>query len=308
MFILKIGESETVSNDREHLDVDQIGSVSSQAGFKDSQSDNRRLTSNATNELRRRPERRRVLNDGPPPGDNVNQPANNANVSISQLLIISVLILIIAVLFVYLIILFYLPTLPSPQEPLTEINTKRHVPPSSSSWKLVGRCKAYNSSYIIKQCEWRQVYPRPTSPQNTVLPRGTKDCLPKVTSHDIDATLDKLPVPSHRENYVFELSCTDNTGNTGRDSVNILMNELREPIVTVTADTLVISEIPGIAKLEASCKAIQGNIEERKWIYLNGPGDKPILPSQDGFVQLPAPGVYKFQYQCKDCYGALGMR
>ena len=93
---------------------------------------------------------------------------------------------------------------------------------------------------------------------------GTKNCLPEKTSHDIDATLDELQVPSHRENYVFELSCTDNTGNTGRDSVNILVNELREPTVTVTTDTLLIPASSGIAKLEASCEAIQGNIEERK--------------------------------------------
>ena len=195
----------------------------------------------------------------------------------------------------------------SPQKPIVEINDKKHVPPSSISWKLVASCRAHNS-YTIQKCEWKQVYPIPTSPQNTVLLGGTKDCLPETTSRDIDATLDKLTVPRHRENYVFELSCTDNTGNTGRDLVNILMNELREPTVTVPTDTLVIPESPGIAKLEALCEANQGNIEERKWIYFNGPGDKPILPSPDGFVQLPAPGMYKFQYQCRDSYGGSALR
>ena len=275
-----------------------------------SQSDSERLendsrsTSNVTNQLRRRFERQRIPNDRPSPGaDNiaVNQPAYNVKIIIGQL---AVLIFIIFVIIKW----WYLPILPSPRGPIIEINTKRHVPLSASSWKLVARCKAYNSSYSIKHCQWRQVYPTPTSPQNTVLPGGTKDCLPEKTSHDIDATLDNLQVPSHRENYVFEILCTDSTGNSGRDSVNILVNELREPTVTVTTDTLVIPASSGIAKLEASCKAIQGNIEERKWLYLSGPGDKPILPSQDGFVQLLTPGIYKFQYQCKDSYGGSALR
>ena len=190
----------------------------------------------------------------------------------------------------------------SPQKPIVEIKAEKHVPPSSISWQLVGRCRA-DKSYTIQQCEWKQVYPVPTSPQNTVLPGGTKDCQPEKTSHDIDVTLDELQVPSHRGNYVFELLCTDNTGNTGTDSVNILVNELRKPTVTVTTDTLVIPASSGIAKLEASCEAIQGNIEERKWLFLSGPGDKPILSSQDGFVKFSVAGVYKFKYQCLDSYG-----
>ena len=221
-----------------------------------SQSDSERLendsrsTSNVTNQLRRRFERQRIPNDRPSPGaDNiaVNQRANNEMIIIGQFAVL------IFIIFCVIIKWWYLPILPSPQGPIIEINTKRHVPRSSSSWKLVARRKAYNSSYSIKQCKWREVYPTPTSPQNTVLPGGTKDCLPEKTSHDIDATLDNLQIPSHRENYVFEISCTDSTGNSGRDSVNILVNELREPTVTVITDTLVIPASSGIAKLEASC-------------------------------------------------------
>ena len=303
-------KSETIPDHGENTNVDDIGSVSNQASSEHTQ-DNRPHPNTAT--LRRRIQQpgQRVLNNAPPPGDaNVNQPVNNVrnNNNLLMTLLFFMVLLFLAWNVSPIINITRWWYLPSPQGPSVEIDHKKHVPPSSTSWQLVARCRAYNPSYTIKQCQWKQVYPRPTSQKNTVLPGGTKDCLPSTTSHEVDATLNNLKVPSDRGNYTFELSCSDNTGNTGVDVVDILVNELIEPMITVIQDTITILASSGIAKLEASCKAMQGNIVEKKWIYINGPSVTPTIPSQEGFVQLPTPGIYKFKYQCSDSYGGSALR
>ena len=149
IIITNTGESEAVPADAKHFNVDHVSSVSSQSDSERLKNDSR-STSNVTNQLRRRFERQRIPNDRPSPGaDNiaVNQPAYNVKIIIGQLA---------ALIFIILVIIkrWYLPILPSPQGPIIEINTKRHLPLSSSSWKLVARCKVYNSSYSIKHCQW----------------------------------------------------------------------------------------------------------------------------------------------------------
>ena len=189
-----------------------------------------------------------------------------------------------------------------------EIQTKKHVPPSSTSWQLVARCRTYNS-HTIEKCQWKQVYPRPTYPENTILPGGTKDCLPATPSHDIDATLDNLKVPSDLGSYIFELSCSDDTENTGADRVDIWVNELIRPIITVGQQNLVVSTSVDHVRLEASCKAAQGKIVKREWVYIDGPSNiDPITPSDDGTVQLAQPGTYKFKYGCTDSYDGYRFR
>ena len=201
------------------------------------------------------------------------------------------------------------PRLVSPQGPSIEFNSKKYVSPSSSSWQLVARCRAYNSSYIIQQCQWKQVHPRPTSPHNTVLSGGTKNCLPSTPSHDIDATLDNLKVPSSLGNYVFELSCTDDTENTETDTIDILVNEVTRPIITVGEQNLIVSTSVDNVQLEASCEAMQGEIVKREWVYIDGPPNtNPITPSDDGIIQFAQPGTYKFKYGCTDSYDSYRFR
>ena len=291
--------------------MDQIGSVTDQANSEHTQ--NNQPQSNITN-LRRRNQHagQRVLR--PASGDNnLDQPVNNVGTNNTCKFCFWIFLACLASLSTVCITLMstakwrYFPTPISPKGPSIEINTKNHVPPSSTSWKLVARCRAYNSSYTIKQCEWRQVHPRPTSQENTVLPGGTKDCLASI-SHDVDATLKNLPVPGDRGNYTFELSCSDNTGHTGMDNVNILVNELIEPVITINDDTIIIQSSKGIAKLDASCKTFQGKVVETKWIHIEEPNAIPPKIIQEGFVQLFAPGIYKFKYQCSDSFGGSALR
>ena len=192
----------------------------------------------------------------------------------------------------------------SQQKPSVEINTKKHLSPSLSNWQLVGRCRAYNS-HNIQKCQWKQVYPRPTSAENTVLPGGTKDCLSTPTpSHNIDATLGNLKVPSYLGRYTFELSCTDDNENTGADIVEILVNELIRPIITVGQQNLLIPTSIDNIQLKASCEAVQGEIVKHEWVYIDGPNNTdPTAPSDDGILQRLQPGTYKFKYQCTDSYG-----
>ena len=192
--------------------------------------------------------------------------------------------------------------LPSPEAPLVEIKTKRHVALSSESWKLVGRCKAYNSSYIIKQCQWRQVHPRTKTPEKTVFDNETRNCsLPTTPSHDIDATVDKLKVPTFHSTYIFELTCSDDTGNANADDVEISVKELSKPKITVAQEDIIVSSSVGHVKLNGSCQAVQGHIDKEEWIYLDGP--EAVTPTANGSVdKLFKTGIYKFTYKCTDSY------
>ena len=202
------------------------------------------------------------------------------------------------------------PIPPSPQPPRVEINPQKHVAPSSSSWKLIGRCIAYNSSYTIKQCKWKQIYPRPKSIQDTVLPEGTRECSqPTTPSHKVNATIDKLTFPISEGSYRFELSCSDNTGQTGFDDTEILLKELIEPKITVIQQDFTVSTNVGYAKLQASCEAMQGHVANEKWRYMKEPQNNVIISvSEDGSVRFSKPCIYKFEYECTDSYNVLGRR
>ena len=200
----------------------------------------------------------------------------------------------------------------SPQGPSVEINTKKNVPPSSNSWKLTGRCKAYNSSYTIKHCEWKQIHPQPTSSENTVLPGGTKDCQPSeptTSSHDIDATIADLKVPTNLGSYIFELSCSDNTDNIGAERVDIWIKNLTRPLITVTKKHYTVSTSIGNVTLKGTCEAVQGKIVSKEWVYIDGPTNiDPVQPFENGTVQLSKPGTYKFKYKCTDSYDGYRSR
>lgn len=278
------GEEEMSPNDRVNTNPEEIGSGSNQA------------------------EAARMQHNPPQPiaqPVTINQIGNNGRSNLFSLLI-QILIIAVTVAVTHL---YLSPKQASPQPPRVEINTKKHVAPSSSSWKLVGRCIAYDSSYIIKQCQWKQTYPRPSSPENTVLSGGTRECsLPTTPSHEIDSTIDELKVPSFKGTYIFELSCGDDTGHTGDETVEILVKKLREPIITITEYKLDALVSESFTKLEASCQASQGSVKERKWIYINGPvGASPVI-SSEGMVRFTIPGIYVFKYQCIDSYDVLASR
>ena len=199
-------------------------------------------------------------------------------------------------------------------KPIIEIKTKTHVSPSASSLELVAECKAYNTSYTIQHCQWRQIHPLPTSPENTVLPGGTKDCPPTTSinhppTHNVDATLQGLKVPTDLGTYTFELACGHETGNSATKRVEIWVNELNPPIISVDKFKVVVSTSTGTAKLNVSCRAVQGKIVEKKWQYIDGPPELGyVTPSENGVVQLSQPGVYKFKYRCTDNFGGTALR
>ena len=199
-------------------------------------------------------------------------------------------------------------------KPIIEINTKTHVSPFASSLELVAECKAYSTSYTIQHCQWRQIHPLPTSPENTVLPGGTKDC-PSTSSishpptHNADATLQGLKVPTDRGTYTFELACGHEPGNSATKRVEIWVNELNPPIISVDKFKVVVSTSTGTAKLNVSCRAVQGKIVEKKWEYIDGPPELVyVTPSENGVVQLSQPGIYKFKYRCTDSFGGTALR
>jgi hypothetical protein len=190
--------------------------------------------------------------------------------------------------------------------PVVEITSKPHVSPSAPVFQLAGNCKAYNASYNVKFCHWKQIYPLPTSPENTVLPGGSKDCPPTSDEQDVDATIYGLKVPTHLDIYIFELACGHTTGHLATKQVKIWVGELTPPIVGVANPKVTVSTSTGSAKLDVSCIAIQGTIVERKWTYLEGP--TTVTPSENGVVQVSLPGVYKFKHRCTDSFGGTALR
>ena len=197
-------------------------------------------------------------------------------------------------------------------KPIIEIYGKTHAAPTASSWKLQGKCKAYNASYTIRLCQWKQIHPLPTSPSNTVLPGGTKDC-PHLTSsahspvHEVDASLQGLTVPTDLRTYTFELVCGHKVGNFASKRIEIWVNELIPPVISVATYKVTVSTSIGSAKLDVSCRAVQGRIVERKWEYIDGPVDL-TTPSEDGIVNVSTPGIYKFKYRCTDSFGGTALR
>ena len=194
-------------------------------------------------------------------------------------------------------------------EPIVELNTKTHVSPSATSWQLGAKCKAYNSSYSVHRCFWSQVHPLPQSPGNTVLPGGKKDCPPASPSNEMEATLSDLKVPIELGTYTFELACGHESGNMARKRVEIWVNELIPPIITVTDPVVILSTSIGVTTLRVSCNAVQGKIVERDWVYIDGPAElDPILPHQNGTLHLSKPGIYKYKYRCTDSFGGAAQR
>lgn len=216
------------------------------------------------------------------------------------LAVILALLLVLIILHPQTYIVKHLRTTRSLHKPVVEINTGKHVSPSSSSWQLQGSCRGYNSTYTIVHCEWKQIHPKPNSPENTVLQDGSKVCHGS-NSHEVDATLSELTVPRELGNYVFELRCTDNTENSDEKRVDIWVNELIPPVITVGDTNIVISTSEGTVRLEASCRAVQGKIVSDKWNFISGP--KEIAPSRDGIVKIDTPGKYIYKYKCTDSYG-----
>jgi hypothetical protein len=210
--------------------------------------------------------------------------------------------------------MIFWPTKGSLPKPIIEIKTKTHVSPSASSLKLVAECKAYNTSYTIQHCQWRQIHPLSTSPENTVLPGGTKDCPPTTSinhppTHNVDATLQGLKVPTDLGTYTFELACGHEPGNSATKRVEIWVNELSPPIISVDEFKVVVSTSTGTAKLDVSCRAVQGKIVEKKWEYIDGPPELVyVTPSENGVVQLSYPGIYKFKYRCTDSFSGTALR
>ena len=178
----------------------------------------------------------------------------------------------------------------------------------------VRRHKIEASVYVyIQKCEWKQVSPIPTSPQNTVLAGGDKHCLhesDETTFQVIDATLNRLKVPDLPGNYRFQLSCSDESGNTGTEHIDIWVNELLiPPTITVKRQDLRALTSVGNVKLEVSCEAVQGKIVKREWVYIDGPPSiDPTTPSHDGIFHFFMPGTYKFKYGCTDSYDGYQQR
>ena len=197
-------------------------------------------------------------------------------------------------------------------KPIIEMNTKTHTSPTASSWQLVAKCKAHNASYTVKHCRWTQIHPLPTTPGNTVLPGGSKECPPTTSTgdhRDVDATLHALKVPTDLGTYTFELGCGHAVGNLATKRVEIWVNELNPPIITVENPKVTVSTSTGSAKLIVLCRAVQGKVVERKWEYIDGPQELvSVTPSENGIVQLSQPGVYKFKYRCTDSFGGTALR
>ena len=195
-------------------------------------------------------------------------------------------------------------------KPTITMNTKTHVPPSAPSLQLVAKCEAYNILYTIHHCRWKQIHPLATTSENTVLPGGLQDCPPtNPTAREVDATLHGLKVPTELGTYTFELACGHEADNSAIKRVEIWVNELNPPIMTVANPKLIVSTSTGFAKMEASCRAVQGRIVERKWEYFDGPLEAVLItPTDDGVVQLTSPGVYKFKYRCTDSFGGTASR
>ena len=211
------------------------------------------------------------------------------------------------------IVFIRVPVVISVPKPIVKINAKTHLPPTEESWNLVGKCQVYNSSYAIKHCQWKQIHPLPTTPENTVLPGGMKDCLPHTASHpptqDIDATQYDLRVPSDLGTYTFELACGHETEKPATKRVEIWVNELNPPIITVANPKVTICISTGKAQLDVLCRAVQGKIVLREWKYIEGPPEiAEVTPDKDGSLELTIPGIYKFKYRCTDSFGGTALR
>ena len=232
----------------------------------------------------------------PPPQqpDEMRRPAaveNNTRSYCRAVAFLIVLIVVVSVLF---------PTIPQ-QKPVVEIKTVKHVSPTASSWKLQGSCRGYDSSYTITQCHWKQIHPKPTNPNNTVFADGTQDCLHGNPSHKITATLRSLRIPGELGNYIFELHCTDETGSTNDERVDVWINELFPPMIKVGEENMVLSTSVGSTRLRASCQAIQGKVASERWEFIDGPRDLGH-PARDGTVKIDVPGKYEFKFKCSDSY------
>ena len=130
------------------------------------------------------------------------------------------------------------------------------------------------------------------------------------SSHNIDATIADLKVPtSDLGSYIFELSCSDDTDNTGAERVDIWIDKLIRPLVTLPKQDFTVATSVGNVKLEGSCEAMQGKIVNKEWVYIDGPPTTdPVQPSENGTVEFPKPGTYKFKLKCTDSYDSRRSR
>lgn len=212
-------------------------------------------------------------------------------------------------LIVALIAYFRPATIRSPVKPIIEILAKKHLSPLATSWQLEATCLSYNSTYVITECQWKQIHPIPTNPENTVIPEDGVNCRTATRSHHIDATLSGLKVPKELGNYIFALRCVDNTKHSNEKRVDILVNEIFPPIITLKdgQHSIIASTSSDTLQLpKASCRAVQGVVVTGKWEFTLGPKTIENI-SQNGTISIDTPGKYEFQYRCIDSYDAKSL-
>lgn len=178
-----------------------------------------------------------------------------------------------------------------------------HLLPSKGDWRIrIGaKCRAWEGA--IRKCVWEQLQPFPGNTNNPVLQGGTLDCL-RISSQEIDATLTVLKIPEIYGNYIFELTCTDDSNRTNSQRFFVMVSEKSVPRVFDIKHHINISIRTGSLKLHADCRATRGNIVKKWWKCISAPENAgEVIISENGRVEFPKAGVYKFQYKCIDSYG-----
>ena len=177
-----------------------------------------------------------------------------------------------------------------------------HVLPSEEEWQIEAKCRASGAGQI-KQCVWKQLQPFPRSVDNTVLPGGVKECL-RISSNEIDASLEDLKIPIKYGEYIFELTCADDVNRKSTQIFSVNIDNIPAPIVVDIKHHVNVSIQSGSLQLHANCRAKQGYIVDKWWEYVSGPEDEgAITPSKDGYIKFSKTGIYTFRYQCKDSNG-----
>ena len=178
-----------------------------------------------------------------------------------------------------------------------------HMLPSKGDWRIRIGAKCRASQGAIRKCVWEQLQPFPGNINSPVLPGGTLDCL-RISSKEIDATLTVSKIPEIYGKYIFELTCPDDSNRTSSQRFFVMVSEQPVPIVVDIKHHINISIQTGSLKLHADCQATKGYIVKKWWKCISAPENVgEIIISENGRVEFPKAGVYKFQYKCIDSYG-----
>ena len=178
----------------------------------------------------------------------------------------------------------------------------KHVLPSKEDWRIRISAKCRAGQGAIRKCVWKQLQPFPRNMDSPVLPDGTMNCL-TISSKEIDATLANVKIPEIYGKYIFELTCIDDSNRTSQRFF-VMVSEKPVPIVIDIKHHINISIRTGFVKLHADCRATRGNIDSKWWKCISAPENVgEIIVSENGRVEFPKAGVYKFQYKCNDSYG-----